>query len=79
MAMDGVGESGMSLEEAWRHVKALWPNAERLQRHDGKPLACYMDSTMIVGPMFFYRIERGIVNWPEGITQYPSPECASVL
>jgi len=64
----------MSLEQAWLHVKALWPNAVGLSRHDGKPIACYMDSTLVIGPMFFYRIEPGIVDWPEGVTKYPPHE-----
>lgn len=61
----------MSLEQAWNHVKALWPNAARLERHDGKQMACWKDSTIIVGPMFFYRIDPGIVLWPSGVTVYP--------
>jgi len=61
----------MSLEQAWSHVTALWPNAERLDRHDGKLVACFKDSTIVVGPMFFYRIDPGIVDWPEGVLKYP--------
>lgn len=61
----------MSLEQAWRYVKALWPNATRLERHDGEQMACWKDSTIIVGPMFFYRINPGIVLWPSGVTAYP--------
>jgi hypothetical protein len=61
----------MRLEEAWAHVKALWPNAERLHRHDGKQMACWKDSTIVVGPMFFYRIDPGIVDWLEGMTKFP--------
>jgi hypothetical protein len=60
----------MSLEQAWAHVKALWPNAERLDRHDGKHVACWRDSTIVVGPMFFYRIDPGIVDWPEGVLKF---------
>jgi hypothetical protein len=63
-------DMAMSLEEAWSHVKALWPNAERLDRHDGKFVACWKDSTIVVGPMFFYRIDPGIVDWPEGVLQF---------
>lgn len=61
----------MELRKAWEHVKALWPNAVRLDRHDGKLVACWKDSTIIVGPMWFFRIEPGIVDWPEGVTRYP--------
>jgi hypothetical protein len=25
----------------------------------------------VVGPMFFYRIDPGIVDWPEGVLKYP--------
>lgn len=60
----------MSLEQAWSHVIALWPNAERLDRHDGKLVACFKDSTIVVCPMFFYRIDPGIVDWPEGVLKF---------
>jgi hypothetical protein len=60
----------MSLQQAWAHVKALWPNAERLDRHDGKTTACFKNATIVVGPMFFYHIDPGIVDWPVGVSKF---------
>ena len=61
---------GMSLPEAWGHVKALWPDACRMELHDGSGMACFKGSTMLVGPMRMSRIEPGIVDWPKGVVVY---------
>jgi hypothetical protein len=66
----GDEKVGMSLPEAWSHAKALWPNVCRLELHDGSGMACFKNSTMLVGPMWISRIEPGIVDWPEGVTIY---------
>lgn len=61
----------LSVEEAWGHVLALWPDAECIVRHDGKEYPCYKDAGIAKRCMNSFRIEPGIIDWPEGMTRFP--------
>jgi hypothetical protein len=57
-------------EEAWEHVKALWPDADCISRRNE---TTYFDCAVYVGntqlPLSFINID-----WPEGVTRWPPPE-----
>jgi hypothetical protein len=59
----------MSLEEAWSHVKALWPNADCIIRKD------FMLLTDIVrrGNSIEQAVSLPFTNivWPDGVNRYP--------
>lgn len=64
--------SKLSPEQAWQHVKALWPDAEYIRKGcqklstDGVYRGRDIDS--------FIPLHHCEIDWPDGMTRYPPPE-----
>jgi hypothetical protein len=59
----------MSLEEAWLHVKALWPDAECIIKKDDMVLTDVVRRGDSIGQAVSLRFTN--IAWPEGVTRYP--------
>jgi RES domain-containing protein len=63
--------SKMSPEQAWVHVKALWPEAKYIRRSCDKIHAdgVKMSWDQCLGD--FVRLDYVDIDWPEGMDRYP--------
>jgi|SanBayMetagenome_1026888.scaffolds.fasta_scaffold134123_2 hypothetical protein len=59
----------MSLEEAWLHVKALWPDAECIIKKDDMVLTDVVKRGNSIGQAVSLRFTS--IAWPDGVTRYP--------
>ena len=59
----------LRLEEAWLHVKALWPDADCIIKKDDMVRTDFVKRGNSIGqaaPLRFVNID-----WPDGVTKYP--------
>jgi len=61
----------MTPEEAWQHVRALFPDVVRIDRFTDPAIGCWRDSGILVRDHFLVRISPGVIQWPEGVTRWP--------
>jgi len=59
----------MRLEEAWLHVKALWPDAECIIKKDDMVLTDVVKRGNSIGQAVSLRFTS--IAWPDGVTRYP--------
>jgi hypothetical protein len=59
----------MRLEEAWLHVKALWPDAECIIKKDDMVLTDVVKRGDSIGQAVSLRSTN--IDWPEGVMRYP--------
>ena len=59
----------LSLEEAWLHVKALWPDADCIIRKDDMVLTDVVKRGNSIGQAVSLRFTN--IVWPDGVNWYP--------
>jgi len=59
----------MRLEDAWLHVKALWPDAECIIKKDDMVLTDVVKRGDSIGQAVSLRCTS--IDWPEGVMRYP--------
>lgn len=59
----------LSLEEAWPHVKALWPDADCIIRKDDMVLTDVVKRGNSIGQAVSLRFTN--IVWPDGVNRYP--------
>ncbi len=59
----------MRLEDAWSHVKALWPDADCIIKKDDMVLTDVVRRGDSIGQAVSLRFTN--IAWPEGVTRYP--------
>ena len=59
----------LRLEEAWLHVKALWPDADCIIKKDDMVLTDVVKRGNSIGQAVPLRFTN--IDWPERVTKYP--------
>ena len=67
--IEDLAAEPMRLEDAWSHVKALWPDADCIIKKDDMVLTDVVRRGDSIGQAVSLRFTN--IAWPEGVTRYP--------